>query len=117
MPSEKACAALISESGLVENVIVIPYCNDDDAEITAYCNGIGLPGTWIDTSITGARRRRFAGIGMTYDAARDAFIEEQPYPSWTLNADGDWQPPTPKPTDDGIYFWSESDQEWKPVTV
>ena len=81
--SENAHAARI-EDGIVREVIVIPYCNDDDAEITAYCNGIGLDGTWIDTSYTGARRGRFAGVGMRYDSGLDEFVvpvtEPEPLP-------------------------------------
>lgn len=30
-------------------------------------------------------RKNFAGVGYTYDAARDAFIPPQPDPSWTLD--------------------------------
>tara|TARA_A100001388_G_scaffold128927_2_gene95459 strand:- start:10080 stop:10337 length:258 start_codon:yes stop_codon:yes gene_type:complete len=71
--SENAHAARV-EDGIVREVIVIPYCNDNDSEITAYCNGIGLPGTWLDTSYLGARRGRYAGIGFTYDAAADEFV-------------------------------------------
>ena len=50
-----------------------------------------VPGNWIQTSyntrggvhILGGTplRKNFAGIGMTYDAQRDAFIPPQPYPS------------------------------------
>ncbi len=66
MASENAHAAKI-ENGVVTQVIVIPFCNDDDSEITAYCNGIGLDGTWIDTSYLGGRRGKYAGIGDTWD--------------------------------------------------
>ena len=45
-----------------------------DALVTAYCNGIGLAGKWIDTSYIGARRARYAGVGMVYDADKDEFI-------------------------------------------
>ena len=71
--SENAHAARV-EDGIVREVIVIPYCNDNDSEITAYCNSIGLPGTWMDTSYLGARRARYAGIGFTYDADLDEFV-------------------------------------------
>jgi len=71
--SENAHAARV-ENGVVREVIVIPYCNDNDSEITAYCNSIGLPGTWMDTSYLGARRGRYAGIGFTYDEAADEFV-------------------------------------------
>jgi hypothetical protein len=40
--------------------------DDDDAKITDYCNRIGLPGTWVDTSYTGARRGKYAGVGDTF---------------------------------------------------
>ena len=66
MASENAHAARI-EDGIVREVIVIPHCGDDDAAITAYCNGIGLAGTWIDTSYIGARRGKYAGIGDSWD--------------------------------------------------
>ena len=75
--SENAHAARIDD-GIVRQVIVIPYCNDDDAEITAYCNGIGLSGTWIDTSYVGARRGKFAGVGDRYDEATDTFVSPEP---------------------------------------
>ena len=77
MTYHNAHAARI-EDGIVREVIVIPYCNDDDAEVTAHCNGIGLPGTWIDTSYLGSRRGKFAGIGDTYDSDLDEFVSPQP---------------------------------------
>ena len=77
MTFHNAHAARI-EDGIVREVIVIPYCNDDDAEITAYCNGIGLPGTWIDTSYTGSRRGKYAAVGDRYDAELDEFVSPQP---------------------------------------
>jgi hypothetical protein len=77
MTYHNAHAARI-ENGIVREVIVIPYCNDDDAEITAYCNGIGLSGTWLDTSYIGARRGKYAGVGDRYDAELDEFVSPQP---------------------------------------
>lgn len=73
MPYENAHAAKI-ENGVVTQVIVIPFMDDDDAKITAYCNSVGLPGTWIDTSYTGSRRGKYAGIGDKYDAELDEFV-------------------------------------------
>ena len=66
MAYHNAHAALI-EDGIVRNVIVIPYCNDNDAEVTAYCNSIGLAGTWVDTSYLGSRRGKYAGLGDSWD--------------------------------------------------
>lgn len=77
MSYHNAHAARIDDDGIVREVIVIPYCNDDDAEITAYCNAIGLAGTWIDTSYTGSRRGKYAGAGDRYDAETDTFTSSK----------------------------------------
>jgi len=74
MTYHNAHAARIDDNGIVREVIVIPYLNDDDADITAYCNGIGLAGNWIDTSYTASRRGKFAGVGDTYDPVLDVFV-------------------------------------------
>ena len=78
MTYHNAHAARIDDDGIVREVIVIPYMDDDDAKITDYCNSIGLPGTWIDTSYTGSRRGKYAGIGDRYDAELDEFVSPQP---------------------------------------
>ena len=72
MASKNAHAARI-ENGVVTQVIVIPHLDDDDNKITQYCNSIGLPGTWVDTSYTGSRRGKYAGVGDLFDLnARNA---------------------------------------------
>jgi hypothetical protein len=73
MAYHNAHAARIDEHNIVQQVIVIPYLNDDDDEITAYCNSLGLAGRWIDTSYTGSRRGKFAGVGNIYDAELNEF--------------------------------------------
>lgn len=72
MPYENAHAAKI-ENGVVTQVIVIPFMDDDDAKITAYCNSIGLEGRWVDTSYVGARRSKYAGIGDIFDEVANEF--------------------------------------------
>lgn len=73
MPSENAHAAKI-ENGVVTQVIVIPRQEDDrDDLITAYCNSIGLPGKWVDTSYLGSRRGKYAGIGDIFDEEANEF--------------------------------------------
>ena len=52
------------------------------------------------------------GIGWTYDEQANQFVAPQPYASWTLDENNDWQPPTPKP--DGNYYWDEATQTWLP---
>ena len=68
--------------------------------------------TCVRTSYNNRIRKQYAGIGFTYDDVADQFVAPQPYASWTLNANNDWQPPTPKP--DGAYYWNEDTQTWQP---
>jgi len=74
MPFHNAHAAKVNEDGVVEQVIVIPFMNDNHAEVTAYCNSIGLAGKWLDTSYMGSRRGKYAGVGDRYDAELDEFV-------------------------------------------
>jgi hypothetical protein len=62
-------------------------------------------------------RKNYAGIGYTYDAARDAFIPPKLYVSWVLNEDTClWDSPTPYPTDGNRYLWNEESQSWNLIT-
>jgi hypothetical protein len=59
-------------------------------------------------------RKNYAGIGFTYDAARDAFIPPKPFESWILNEDTClWESPIPYPQDGESYNWNEADQVWE----
>ena len=67
------------------------------------------------TSYHGNIRGRYAGIGFTYSADADVFVAPQPYPSWTLDSNHDWQPPTPMPSDASMekpYEWNEEELAW-----
>lgn len=58
-------------------------------------------------------RKNYAGIGYTYDFARDAFIPAKPYASWTLvEGPCQWEAPIPMPSDGERYQWNEANQEW-----
>ena len=61
---------------------------------------------------TNGYRKQFAGIGYTFDAEADVFVAPQPYASWTLDSNYDWQPPTPYPTDGETYYWNEEELAW-----
>ena len=82
------------------------------------------PGVWLQTSyntlagqhLTGGTplRFNFAGVGFTYDSIKDAFIPQQPYPSWILNEETCiWQPPITYPDDGADYQWNEEAQQWE----
>lgn len=78
----------------------------------AFCQRL-FGGDWVQTSYNGNFRKRYAGIGYTYDTALDAFIAPQPYPSWTLDpVTTNWVAPVPYPTDGKRYSWNESTQSW-----
>ena len=62
------------------------------------------------TSINNNIRKQYATIGGTYNLEADIFIKPQPFLSWTLDSNHNWQPPTPKP--DGDYRWNEEELEW-----
>ena len=76
-----------------------------------YTQAVNQEGVYIKrTSYNNNIRKQYAGIDYTYDADADVFVAPQPFESWTLDENNDWQPPTPKP--DGDYYWSEEDLEW-----
>ena len=74
-----------------------------------------LGGRWIKTSYNGNIRKNYAGIGYTYHADIDAFAAPQPYPSWTLNDQAQWQAPVAMPTDGKQYTWDEATTSWVEV--
>ena len=80
----------------------------------AFIASLGLEGEWRQTSYHGTFRKAFASIGGRYDPEADVFIAPQPFPSWTLDANYDWQPPTPYPSGAGPleYAWDEATLSW-----
>lgn len=66
----------------------------------------------VRTSYNNKIRKQFAGIGYRYDEENDIFISCQPYPSWLLNENFDWEAPIPKPEGD-FYFWNEETLTWE----
>ena len=95
--------------GVVQRVIVVH--DNDEANGTQFCHNL-LGGEWVQCSYNNRIRKQFPSAGFTYDDVADQFVAPQPYASWTLNANNDWQPPTPKP--DGAYYWNEDTQTWQP---
>lgn len=112
----------LDENNVVTRVIVV--ANKDTADANgnevesigvAFCQRL-LGGNWKQTSYHGNIRKNYAGVGYTYDAAIDAFVPPQPYPSWVLNSDtAQWEAPVPMPTDGKMYSWDEATQSWVEV--
>lgn len=77
-----------------------------------------LGGTWVKTSYNGTIRKNYAGVGYRYDEALDAFIAPTPFESWILNEEtAQWEAPTPKPEDDGMYDWNEGTLSWDAIAI
>ena len=118
--------ATLNESNIVTNVEVI--VNDvilDGDGVEQEQLGIDFltslygTGDYKKTSFNNNFRKQFAGIGFTYDAAKDKFISIQPYPSWALDGNDDWQAPVTKPADfseDKVYTWDEATTNWNEIT-
>jgi len=63
-----------------------------------------------------AMRKNYAGLGYTFDAARNAFIPPKPYASWLLNETTClWDAPVAYPTDGKRYSWDEATTSWVEV--
>jgi murein DD-endopeptidase MepM/ murein hydrolase activator NlpD len=79
------------ENGVVTQVIVVD--NKDTADASgvekeyigaAFCERL-LGGTWKQTSYNGNFRKNYAGLGYTFDEARNAFIPPKPSDDATLD--------------------------------
>lgn len=117
--------AQLDENNVVTQVIVV--ANDEllldgvenETKGIMFCKSLlGDDTRWVQTSYNGNIRKNYAGIGYTYDPVADHFFAPQPYPSWTLDADAKWQPPTAMPTEEGKFFnWDEPTLSWVEVTL
>ena len=73
---------------------------------------------WKQTSYNDNFRKQYAGIGDTFDASKDKFIKPQPFSSWSLDSNDDWQAPVARPTvteiDSNVVYvsWNEDNQKW-----
>ncbi len=53
------------ENNVVTNVVVVNNAHEATGE--AYLNGLGLEGTWAQTSYSASFGKKFAGMGDTFD--------------------------------------------------
>lgn len=88
--------------------------NDPDEGYQWLIDNLG--GTWVKTSYNATIRRKFAGIGDSYNKELDGFQSPQPYPSWVFDADAwTWQAPAAYPSDGLTYLWDEDTLSWSEV--
>jgi hypothetical protein len=111
--------AQIDENNIVTRVLVI----EQDVIDTGL---FGEPSSFIQTSyntranvhlLNGTPlRKNYAGVGYTYDVARDAFVAPKPFNSWLLDEETcTWKSPVEMPTDGKIYDWNEDVTNWVEV--
>lgn len=111
--------AQIDDDGTVVQVISISNAdapdpapeNSEPLGQSFIADVLGLPGVWKQTSFNHSWRKQYAAIGGRYYADADVFVAPQPYPSWTLNAEHDWEPPIPMPAE-GRWEWDEASESW-----
>ncbi len=105
--------AFLDENNIVTEVIV----GKDETELI---DGLS-PEEWYGnfrgqvckrTSYNHNIRKQYAGIGFTYDEVADVFVAPQPFASWSLDANYDWQAPIERPADGKRYSWDETNQAW-----
>ena len=113
----------IDETGLVSNVLFVDNSvlmeNGSESEIKGvlFCQNLTGHQGWKKTSYNGSSRRRYAGIGYTYDLNLDVFIAPKPFPSWSLDSNTNWQPPVAMPGDGKKYNWDEAGQQWQEIVL
>lgn len=115
--------AQLDENNTVTQVIVVNNEEllldgvENETRGIVFCKSLfGEDTRWVQTSYNGNKRKNYAGIGYTYDPVNDYFFAPQPFPSWTLDADAQWQPPVPYPTTEVPHTWNESTLTWDEVT-
>lgn len=109
----------LNENNIVTQVVVVNNdvllkADNTESELKGkqFLNATFGQAKWVQTSYNGNFRKKYAGIGDTYDETNDVFIAPQPFNSWSLDSNFDWQPPTPYPTDGEYYSWNEENQTW-----
>jgi len=92
--------------------------NDMHVDGETWCHNFFKGGTWKQTSYNHNFRKQYCGKGYTFDSAKDKFICPQPFTSWALDGNDDWQAPVTIPTDTGtkedprFISWDEAGLKW-----
>ena len=103
--------AFLDENNIVTEVIV----GIDETELIQGQD----PETWYGnfrgqvckrTSYNNNIRKQYAMIGGKYDFVADEFVRPQPFASWILDSNNNWQPPISKTNE--LYVWDEESLSW-----
>jgi len=93
--------------------------NDMHVDGETWCANFFKGGSWKQTSYNNKFRKQYAGIGYRYDSTKNKFIAPQPFASWSLDNNDDWQAPVAYPSvttygDNAPYriTWDEANLRW-----
>ena len=88
--------------------------NDMHLDGENWCVNFFKGGIWKQTSYNHKFRKQYCGKGYVYDPLKDKFLTPQPYQSWSLDGNDDWQAPVTYPTDttDKFISWDEPNLRW-----
>jgi hypothetical protein len=88
--------------------------NDMHVDGETWCVNFFKGGIWKQTSYNHNFRKQYCGKGFVYDPVKDKFLAPQPYQSWSLDGNDDWQAPVTYPTDttDKFISWDEPNLRW-----
>lgn len=100
----------VIEVHVVANAALNPL-NEESSGIAFLTEWSGGHTNWKQTSYNNNFRKQYAATGYFYDEANDLFIAPQPFASWSLDANFDWQAPKPRPEGD-FWFWNEELGDW-----
>jgi hypothetical protein len=108
--------AKLNEDNIVIDVNVVSNdvldtSNEEESGTVFLTQWSGGYSNWKQTSYNNNFRKQYAGIGYRYDPVADVFIAPQPFASWSLDKNFDWQAPTPRPTE-GFCYWDENSLSW-----
>lgn len=115
----------LDENNIVINIIVV----DDKELLDQHGSSHEVLGIQFLASLFGTERKfklvgetegdsHYQGlpvmIGDTYDPIKNIFIYPQPFPSWVLDSNNEWQPPIDRPVDwyEKGYVWDEENIKW-----
>ena len=123
--------AEIDDKNIVIRVLVIDDIDTQDGDgkedesVGAKYLSDAFGGTWKRTSYNTHKnvhsksgtpfRKNYAGVGFTYDAAKDAFIppKDRHPDDWILDDDTcQWKAPKPYPSDGKDYLWNGDTKAW-----
>ena len=102
---------IVLEVNVVSNE-ALDTSNEEASGIAFLTEWSGGHSNWKQTSYNGNIRKQYCGIGYSYNAEADVFVAPQPFASWSLDSNFDWQPPILYPAGDKIYYWSEDELNW-----